>query len=59
MENQFIFLVPFLNPQPISVVPSYLPSSVDIIAPYFRGIKPYKSYRIFDEMMRQSDRIGE
>ena len=36
-----------------------LPPNIDITAPYFRGIRPYKDYEIFDEIMRQSNRIGE
>ena len=36
-----------------------LPPNTDITTPYFRGIRPYKDSGIFDEMMRQSDRIGE
>ena len=48
-----------MNPQPIFVVPAALPLGTDIIAPFFRGTKPYRNYGLFDEMMRQFDRIGE
>ena len=59
MKIQFLFSVPFINAQPTSMVPAGLPANIDITAPYFKGIRPYKDYEIFDEMMRQSDRIGE
>ena len=57
--NLIHFSVPFINTQPISMVLADLPPDIDITEPYFRGKRPYKNYGIFDEMMRQSDRIGE
>lgn len=59
MRIQIIFLVTFMNPQPIFVVPAILPSGTDITAPFFRGIRPFRNYGLFDEMMTQSDRIGK
>ena len=36
-----------------------MPSGIDISAPYFRGIKPYRDYNMFDEVLRQSDHLDE
>ena len=58
-----IFSVPYVDVdvdiQPIAIVPADLPSGMDITAPFFRGITPYRNYSLFDEVMRQSDRLNE
>ena len=62
MKIFFTYLsVPYVDVdvQPISVVPAGLPSGMDITAPFFRGIIPYRNYTLFDEVMRQSDRLNE
>ena len=51
--------VPYVDALPIAIVPSGLPSGMDIIAPFFRGIKPYRDYSLFDEVLRQSKRLNE
>ena len=56
---KFIFPVHFINAQPIAIVPASLPSLIDILAPYFRGIRPHRNYNLFDEVIRQSDRLNE
>ena len=43
----------------IAVVPSGLPSGIDISAPFFRGITPYHGYDFFDEVIRQYDHLDE
>ena len=55
----FIFLVQFVNICPIIVVPPTLSSSIDISAPFFRGIKPYCDHDLLDEVLRQSDHLDE
>ena len=64
--NEKIFthlLVPYVDVdvdiQPITVVPADLPSGMNITAPFFRGIKPYNGYDLFDEVIRQSDHLDE
>ena len=59
MEIWSTFIVPFTDSLPISIVPVVLPSSIDISAPYFRGIMPHRYYNLFDEVIRQSDRLNE
>ena len=59
MKIPFIFSVPFVNTCPIVVVPPGLPSSIDISASFFRGIKPYRGYDLFDDVIRQSDHLDE
>ena len=59
MKIPFIFSVPFVNTRPIVVAPSGLPSGIDISAPFFRGIKPYRDYDLLDEVIRQSDHLDE
>ena len=59
MKVPFIFSVPFVNIGPIVVVPPGLPFGIDISAPYFRGIKPYRDYDLLDEVLRQSDNLDE
>ena len=51
-ENVIYFLVPFINIQPIAIVPIGLPSGIDISAPYFRGIRSHRKYNLFDEVIR-------
>ena len=51
--------VPYVDALPIAIVPPDLPSGMDITAPFFRGIIPYNDYSLFDEVMRQSDRLNE
>ena len=46
------FLVPHVDALPIAIVPPSLPSGTDITAPFFRGIKLYRKYCLFDEVMR-------
>ena len=58
-KNVIYFSVPFVNPRPIAVVPPGLPSSIDISALFFRGIKPYRDYDLLDEVLRQSDHLDE
>lgn len=41
------------------MVSANLPPNIDITAPYFKGIRPYKSYGIVEEIIRQSAIIGE
>ena len=36
-----------------------MPLGIDISALYFRGIKPYRDYNLFDEVLRQSDQLDE
>ena len=48
-----------MNAHLIVVVPSGLPSGIDISAPFFRGIKPYDGYDLLDEVIRQSDHLDE
>ena len=48
-----------MNARPIAIVPPGLPSGIDISAPFFRGIKPYPGYDLFDEVIRQSDHLDE
>ena len=58
MEIWSIFTIPFIDAQPIAIVTSGLLSGIDISAPYFRGIKPHKYYNLFDEVIRQYDRLN-
>ena len=51
--------VPYVDTLPIAIVPLSLPSGMDITAPFFRRIKPYRDYSLFDEVMRQSERLNE
>ena len=59
MKVPFIFSVPFVNTCLIVVVPPSLPSGIDILASFFRGIKPYHGYDLLDEVIRQSDHLDE
>ena len=58
-ENTIYLSVPFVNPQPIAIVPASLSSGIDISAPYFRVMRPYRNYNLFDEVLRQSNRLDE
>ena len=59
MKTLSIFSVPYLDAQLVAIVPPSLPSSMDIITPFFRGIKLSKDYNLLDEVLRQSDRLNE
>ena len=59
MKMQFNFPVPFINAQPLAIVPAGLSSGIDISAPYFRGIRSHRNYNLFDEFIRQSNRLNE
>ena len=58
-ENLTYFSVLYVDAQPIAIVPAGLPLSINITAPFFRGIKPYRDYNLLDEVLRQSDRLNE
>ena len=49
-ENAIYLSVPYVDAQPIAIVPAGLPSGIDITALYFRGIKP-RHYNLFDESL--------
>ena len=52
-NKNFTYLsVPYLNLQLVSIVLAGLPLGMDIIAPFFRGIKPYRDYNLLDEVLR-------
>ena len=60
INKNFTYLsVLYVDVQPISIVPTSLPSGMDITAPFFRGIKLYKDYNLLDEVLMQSDRLNE
>ena len=58
MKMQFYLSIPYVDAQPIAIVPAGLPSGIDITAPYLRGIRP-RNYNLFDKVLRQSDRLNE
>ena len=57
-ENTIYLSVPFIDAQPIAIVPTGLPFDIDITVPYFGGIRP-RDYNLFDEVLRQSDILDE
>ena len=58
-QNVLYFPIPFVNARPIVVVPASLPFGINISVPFFRVIKPYHDYDLFDEVVRQSDHLDE
>ena len=58
MKMQFYLSVPYVDAQPIAIVPAGLPSGIFITAPYFKGIRP-RDYNLFDEVLSQSDKLNE
>ena len=58
-ENLTYLSVPYVDAQPIAIVPLGMPSGIDITAPFFRRIKLYRDYSLLDEVLKQSDRLNE
>ena len=58
MKMQFNLSVPYTDAQPMTIILASLPSDIDIIAPYFRGIRP-RDCNLFEKSLRQSDRLNE
>ena len=58
-ENVIYFSVLFINAQSIAIVFTGLPSDIDILAPNFRDIRPHRNYNLFDEVIRQFNKLNE